>query len=117
MLDERRRTRRRAVHDRDLLAGHARRAQLEHLGGRELGLGKLATGLEQLDRGARVEPLGPRLEQLALEVVQGGAGSRRIVLVGGRQLEHPLGQRAELLDHLGRAAWSAERPARRSAKP
>ena len=70
VLDERRRVRRRAVHDRDFVPGHAGPDEGQHLGGGQLGLGELATGLEQRDRVSRIDPLGRGLEQLALEVVQ-----------------------------------------------
>ena len=106
MLHESRAALWRAVDDRDLLGRDAGAEQLEHLGGGQLGLGQLAPGLEQADRPARIDParvypILPRLEQPALEVVQGDAGLGRVVLVGRRQLEHTLGQGAELLDHLG----------------
>ena len=100
-LDQRRRRGERAVDDRDLLAAHAGAQHLEHLGRGELRFGPLPAGLEQRDRPARVDPLGLRLEQLALEVVKRGPRIRVVVLRGRRQLDHALGERSELLDHLG----------------
>ncbi len=71
LLEQRRRARRGAVHDRDLLGADARPQQLDHLGRHELGLGALASGLEQRDRLAGLGALRRRrLEQAALHVVQ-----------------------------------------------
>ncbi len=90
-----------AVDDRDLLAGEAGAEQLEHLGGDQLGLGQLAAGLQQRDRLARIDPLRSGLEQAPLEVVQHRARTRRVMLAERRQLDHPLGERAKLLDGFG----------------
>ena len=70
----------------------------------ELGLGALAARFEQTDGRPRVDPLGRRLEQTALEVVQRAAGVRRVVLLERRQLLDASGERAQLLHDLGPGA-------------
>ena len=88
-----------AAHEHgDVLGQDARAGQLEDLGGHELRLGALAARLQQPHRAVRRPAAGGRLEQAALEVVQGVAGVGRVVL--GAVLEQlvALGQRLEQLD-------------------
>ena len=77
--------------------------QLEHLGADELGLRALAAGLEQPHGAVRRAPVGRRLEQRALEVVQRAAGARGVVLGALRQVDHLGGDRPQLLDRRGAA--------------
>ena len=86
----------RPVDDRDLLPGHPIAEEAEDFARDELGLGAVAAGLEQADGRAGIESLGRRLEQLALKVVQGGAGRRVVVIVTGRKLLDLVGERSEL---------------------
>ena len=89
---------------------HARAGQLEDLGGDQLGLRALAACLQQPDRAVRRPLAGFGLEQAALEVVQGVAGVRRVVLGPVVEQLVALGERLEQLDGRRpagerRAAW------------
>ena len=100
-----------AAHEHgDVVGQHAGARQLEHLGGHQLGLGPLAAGLQQPHRAVGPDPAGARLEQPALEMVQRGAGGRRVVLGAVLQQLVALGQRLEQLDR--RRAPRERRPAR-----
>ena len=72
--------------------------QLEHRGADELGLGALAAGLEQADGAVRRDARRGRLEQRALEVVEGAAGARCVVLGAGLERDVLAGERLEQLD-------------------
>ena len=57
-------------HDRDLPGRHPLAQQLEHPAGHELGLGALASGLQQRDRRSGIDPFRAGLEQVSFQVVE-----------------------------------------------
>ncbi len=91
----------RASHDDDLLGRDASVDEPHDLAGDDFGLGALAARLEQADDRPRINPLGRRLEQAPLEVMQRLPGLRRVVLLQRRQLLDAAGERAERLHDLG----------------
>ena len=87
----------------DVLGGHAVAQQLQHGGADELGLGAFAARFEQAHGAVGRDAAARRLEQPALEVVQGAAGALGVVLAARFEREVLAGQRLEQLDGGGAA--------------
>ena len=90
-----------AQHDHDLAWSGALAQEPQHLGAAQLGLGPLATGCVEPDRGPRLAFAGTGLKQPALERVERGARARRIVVVAGLEVLDPIGERGKLLSDPG----------------